>query len=265
MAFKYETWLKNRLTEIKADLGLDDYTIEVFNEQDFIKPDLSWGLISVVVKHLTATKVYATTVEPLQIMIMSEENGLDAAQIIFSKFFQTYNFYNLKDGTTSYKFQVGSPVVLNNFNVVGAGQRSVLYVSATNYILENIADLEDFAGGILPTVTGKLFVDSTKVDVISFSLNYGMSGDTQPFPNQNFAKTVKGVQTLNISLTTPCISSTFITKVKNILNGTASGNTSFNFKFKLVGTEFNKDVKLISAVFSTAPDQTPSIALGFML
>jgi len=260
--WNYTKWLKNKLVEIAFDLSLTDYEFEVVKEQNFEKPDLTWNKITVVIKALTENKVFQTTVKPYQIMVLSEENGLEASQIIFTKLFQDYNFYQLKDGTTTYKMQYNNPVVLNNFNIVGVGERSVLYVNATLFQLDNIADLDDLT---VNNVVGKLFIDSEKIDAITFSLSYTMTGDTKTFPDQKFATTIRSVQTLNISLTTPCIQNSLFTKLNTIFSASASGNTSFSLKFKLSGVDYNLSMKLISCEFVTSPAEAPSLQLGFML
>lgn len=268
----FEIWLKNRLTEILYDLSLSDFTVEVYNERDFIKPNFEYGIISLVVKHLTAEKVYAATTTPLQIMVMSEGNGLEVAQVMMSKFFQEYNWFEYKAGTTTTKMQYSNAVVLNNFNVVGVGVRSVLYVSATLYDLENIVDLVEFTKTVgTETITGKLFIDDEKLNYTAFQLNYVMSGDCQPFPSAQFAKTVKTVQTLNVVVTIPCVSGTFVNNVF-LLMGTdtttspiITGNRRFVISFKISGTTFNLSMIINAIAFVTAPDGAPNLQVGLAL
>lgn len=250
----YKDWLYEKLVIIASDLGIEDYTFEVFDEQDFAKKgSLKPKCITVILKFLSDTKIFSARVQPVQMLIIGEQNSIKVANIVFSKFAETYNWYQdidfVKKENT--KMQYTNPVVLNNFNVIGVGYRSVLYISASLYILENVVDVS------------LLSIDGNYIEFISFNISYAMSGDSKPFPDQELATTIKSVSTLSFTLVIPSVSSDLINKVAKVMNGSISGNSTFAFVFNLGGASFSLDMKLTGATFGTAPNQTPSIQLGF--
>ena len=54
-----------------------------------------------------------------------------------------------------------------------------------------------------------------------------------------------------------------VDRVTSIIKGVDDGNESFTIAFTL-GISFNKTMRLISAQIMTAPNQIPSLQLGFM-
>jgi len=250
----YEIWLKNRLIETAKDLGLDNLEFEVCKEQDYSKKKIVPNKVYVAVKHLTATRVYSSLVQPLQVMVVSEENSLRAAQLVFQKFAAMYNLFQFKEDNSSYKMQISDPAVLNNFNVIGAGLRSVLFVSISLIILKNICDVDE------------LIINGEQIKFIAFTLDYGLSTDTQPFPSSHFVKSVKSVQTLVSTLTIPCLSDTaLVKKIQQILNNEISGNENFvvKVKFNNQNNYFTFNMKIINVDFITATNDVPSISIGF--
>lgn len=120
--------------------------------------------------------------------------------------------------------------------------------------MEDVADVKE------------LTVDTSEVKPLSFGINYTMSGNTQPVGNSNLATTFKNVASLSITMTIPMKNTILVEKIVKIMNGTSSGNTDFTFYFKINDVEFNNiKLKLTSSQIITAPNQVPSLQLGFIL
>jgi len=250
---EYKNWLLNRLTEIKQDLDFDKYSIEVFNEQDYAKEkSIKPKTITVILKFLQSFMVIAASTQPIQMLVVSEENSLSVANTIITKFCHTYNLTTIPDGTTYVKHSYSTPVVLSNFNLIGVGLRSVLYINTTLYILEDVLDINT------------LKIDDNEVVFLSATAGYTMNGDTQPFDG-GYAITEKDFATFSMTIIVPCVKTDFTTKCLQIMNGTSTykGNDVFAFDFSIGDLSFALNMKLKSCTFTTAKNNVPSLQLGF--
>jgi len=282
MKLDYNELLREQLYALKNQYELlDDYEFIVDSEQSFIKKrDFQPNTIYVLTKTLTNDNSIGVDTQPIQILILSEQNSLDICKSFFSDFAKTYNFvvkskrYDVDTSTTpeTYKTmwvkqQYSDPVVLSNFNTISYGYRSVLYMSANLYIMYNVVDLHDL------TIDGKGYT------ALTWDMAYTMTPNTQQTTetNEYISKSVKSVSSLAITITLPVVESSLITKVLSILdesdntttdtNDTLSygGNENFYFSFYLGQKQFaNKKLKLVSAIMGTAIDNVPVIRLGFL-
>ena len=171
------------------------------------------------------------------------------------------------DNSIWVKQQYSDPVVLSNFNTFDYGYRSILYLSATIYVMYDVVDLRD------------LRIDNQTYDVLTFDISYTMTPNSQQVTGANnfITKSVKTASSLAINITLPVVKSELITKVLEIVNetdttttdGTDSlsygGNENFYFDFYLGDTHFyNKRFKLITLAYGSAINNIPAIRLGFM-
>lgn len=146
MNWDYETKLKSYIVQAQNDSGMTDYLFEVCNEQIFVKKKtLDPNTIYVVVKYLSSTNTLNAVTQPIQILVSCEQNQIQASQIVFSKLVDSHNFEAVIDGGTYIKQDYRQPVVLSNFNEVSYGYRTLMYISATLFIMENVMDIEDFS------------------------------------------------------------------------------------------------------------------------
>lgn len=274
MNFNYNELFRKQLYTLQNKLGISDFHFEVDEEQAFIKrKDLEPNTIYVLTKTLQNEIQIGIDSQPIQVLILSEQNSLDVAKEFFSQYAKTYNwkaenYSYTKDNKTHYiyvKQQYSDPVVLSNFNTVAFGYRSVLYMSVNLYIMNDVVDLHD------------LYIDNEKVKALTFNVAYSMSTNSQQIDSNTefIAKSVKSVSSLAITLSIPVVDSPLITKVFAILNETDvqteefnssfGGNENFEFDFYLGTTHFiNKTMKLINAELGAAINNIPTINLGFM-
>lgn len=293
MGFNFENYLMQELNSDK---------IVVLSEQMFVKNgELDPNKIYVVVKYLTSTIEYGAETTPVQILVLSEQNGLKEAKEIFNVFTQTHNWLSGKFGNTFVKQQYSSPVVMSNFQEAAYGYRSVLYVSATLYFLNKLMDITElkvaldpinieeydenkiYNIGDLAKYDGYIYTCNTDnttgewdshnwdqkstVDLnpMSATIGYTMSGDTQPF-NGEYAKTEKNFSTFVMTLNIACISNPFIDDCVKIMNlsTTKKGNETFTFYFKVGDIQFsNFKMKMTGCSLSTAVNDIPSLQLSF--
>lgn len=250
----YNDILRDKVNRQKNALGLD-YEFIVDSEQAFVKnKDLKPNTIYVLTRELQNELSVAVNTQPIQILILAEQDKLDIAMAFFKKFASDNNFVPFEDGTTWVKQQYTEPVVLSNFNTVAYGYRSVLYMAVTLYIMENVADLNN------------LYIDGDAYTPLTWDLAYSMTPNTQQLATENISSSVKSVSTLSISMTIPLLNNLpLVTKVFNILSETNNGNDDFTFAFNLGTTGFTGlKMKLTTAEIGTAINDIPAIRLGFI-
>lgn len=256
MSYNYNNLLVNELYGLQASEGLSNFEFIVDDEQSFIKrKDLKPNTIYVLTRNLQSDKSIGVDTQPVQLLILSEQNSLEVSKAFFSKFAQEYNFKSVVDGTTWIKQQYSDPVVLSNFNTIDYGYRSVLYISATLYIMEDVIDIKN------------LKIDGADVTALSFNMAYQAQMNTQQFFTHYIAESVKSVASLTIAFTIPVVKSALTTKITNIIHQTTgyTGNEDFTVSFTLNDLSFSYNMKLMSAEFGSAPNQIPSLQVGMIL
>ena len=266
MNFDYNELLRKQLYTLQEKLGLSEYDFVVDSEQAFVKYDnLKENTIYVLTRKLQNDIQFGVDAQPVQILILSENNSLDVAKTFFGEFARTYNWQVYSNEDIWVKQQYTDPVVLSNFNTINFGYRTVLYISVQLYIMENVVDLKN------------LQIDDVKYTVLTRNLSYSMNPDTQSLNKSTefISKSTKSVSTLSISIALPVVSNALTTKILNILNETDGpsadsgllfgGNEDFTFDFYLGDIHFeNKKMKLISCDMASAVNDIPAIRLGFM-
>jgi len=184
MDFNFENYLRQELHSDK---------IVVLSEQLFAKNgELDPDKIYVITKYGISSIEFGVETQPVQILILSEQNGLIEAKEIFDSFSVTHNWKPINDGVFI-KQQYTSPAVMSNFNEAAYGYRSVLYISATLYIMNNISDVEN------------LTINDVPIEPLSFDWSYQMTGNTQPVSSDVIASTVKSIATFQATLSIPVL------------------------------------------------------------
>jgi len=243
-----------QITALKQRYGYDTPVI-VDSEQAFMKrKDLTPGTVFALVRELTDEIQIGVRIRPVQVLILSEQNGLEEAKAFFSAYAREFNWESYEgfgDGVFV-KQQWTDPVVLSNFNAVDYGYRSVLYCNATFYVMENVCDLRN------------LTIDDESVRALTFGMAYGMTPNSQQLKGEYIAKSVKSVSSLSITLSVPMTESSLLDKVNGIMAETLNGNEDFLLSFSLGSTTFaNLKMKLTMADFSASIADVPAMRLGF--
>lgn len=269
MNYNFEDYLFNKLSRIAVELNTG-VNIYISEEQNFAKMnELEPNNVYVVIKYLSSSIEYYAETMPIQILVLSEQNSFEKAQMIMNKFANDNNWQAIVDNGTHIKQQYNSPVVLNNYVEVSYGYRSVLYVTGTLYIMENVVDVTNVK------------INNEDLKPLSFNISYSMSTNTQQLPNEEIASSLKTVSTFAVTLTIPMRelkdSPGLITDVMEIIDETTTGNKEFELSFNC--GLYNRDelsqtygqaipiiktMRLTSAQIITAPNQVPSLQLGFM-
>lgn len=185
MNFNFENYL---LQELHSD------KVIVMPEQLFAKNgEYDPDKIYVVTKYLTSSIEYGVETQPVQILVLSEQNSLQEAKELFDAFTLSHNWRAGTFNNTFVKQQYSSPVVMSNFNEASYGYRSVLYISATLFIMDEIVDVED------------LKINGVAIKPLTFNWSYQMTGNTQPQAGEQIASTVKNISTFQATLAIPVL------------------------------------------------------------
>lgn len=255
MSWNYENYLKRQLTILARDYNVN---VEIATEQMFAKiKDPVPNTIYVVIKYLSTSIAFNSTVRPIQILVVSEGNQMTNAKAIFDTFANNFNWQMVIDGQTYVKQQYSNPVVLSNFNDIGYDFRSVLYMSGTLIEMEDVVDIQNL------TIT----IGENEPEIIkpiTFQFQYNTGCDTQPIGGSMISSSVKSVSTFSLMFTIPAQTSTLLRNCVKISSNDQSGNTKFNIAFTLDGISFNYDCILTSFNFTTSPNNVPALQFGFM-
>ena len=284
MNFDYNELLREKIYDLQNELALSDFSFEVDSEQAFLKKkDFKPNTVYVLTRCLENDNSIGVDTQPIQVLILSEQNSLDICKAFFDELAKKYNFeaiskYIVENNVGHYiwvKQQYSDPVVLSNFNNLSYGYRSVLYMSVNLYIMYDIADLGIKESGVYKP--GLITIDGANYKPLTFDMSYSMTPNTQQTMGsaEYISKSVKSVSSLSINITLPMVESQLLNKILSILNETDSqlstettygGNEDFTFTFYLgTGNQFtNKKLKLVTCQIGTAINNIPSIRLGFV-
>jgi len=259
MSWSYENFLEGQLN------SLSDVRFKVEPERQFLESGVDPSVCYVAVHYLASELQYGIIkMQPVNIVILGlpSDHKIEELQNIINNFVAQNNFTQNTYGTMSVKQEYMTPVVLDGFMEVANSKRPVIYLTGTLYMLEGIGDLDS------------LTIDSNAVKVLSFNFNYGMNPNTQPISTDKISSSVKSSATFNIAMQVALQDNAFVNKVLGIANGGSTGNENFAFAFTVNGVKFGEyteggtnapiNMKLISCQFTTAPDNVPTLTLGFI-
>jgi len=250
----YKDTLLNGLNQLLVDFELD-YNIQVFDEKSYTNEVLDPNTITIIIKYLTGTILYTSTVLPIQLMVMTEENSIGIAKMLLESYAQTNNFTSVVIGNDFVKQAFSTPTVVNNFNSIGLGYRSVMFMNATLTITGSVVDLIN------------LSIDGVVTKVINASVSYNADPDNQPFPNSTLNVSVKRFANFTVSIQLPYTDSVFCKKVIDIMRGQVGGNSKFVMQFTFShapNVVFSHSMLMVGGVFNTTPGDLPTLQVSFM-
>lgn len=264
MNWNYENYIITELISLQSQMGLSDFNFEIETEEAFVKrEDYNENTIYIIIKYLSDDKTSGAVIQPVQFLILSEQDQLDVAKAIFDKFATDHNFVAVIESTEYIKQQYTNPVVLSNFNPVMYGYRSVMYMTSNLYILTAIIDFKKI------TVKTVDMLKPIELHPLSLSLSYSMTTNTQQIKTEQIASSVKSASSLSISMNIPLQNNSFVNRVLNTINETRDGNLGYTIAlFIALGSDatpiISVSMKLISAQITTGINQVPGLQVGLM-
>jgi hypothetical protein len=228
---EYKQYLKEQLDALytAASTGATPifetgYEFKVVEEASFADPTETDRTILVVVKYLTGIIMASSVAYPVQLMIYAEANGIDIARYILDTFATTKSMTAFIRNFKYYKQTYSTSVVMSTFNPGPDGFRGMLYLSGTLVVTENILDVAYIK------IMGK------KITANSVSISYNAQPDNQRVEGQEINTTLKHSASVMLQFDTiniddvadgTLVGNRFYTALKNLRNGTISGNTTF--------------------------------------
>jgi hypothetical protein len=266
----YKAYLQEQLNSLytTASTGVDPifdpgYTFKVVEEASFADPDETSKTIVVVVKYLTGIIMSSSVAYPIQLMVYAEANGIEVARYILDTFATTKSMTAFIRNFKYYKQTYSTSVVMSQFNPGPDGFRGMLYLSGTLVVTENILDVAYIK------VMGK------KIITNSVSVNYNVQPDNQRVEGQEINATLKHSASVMIQFDTINIDDVadgtpapnrFFTALKNLRNGTITGNTQFTVQlYKADDTLYESyTMILINQANIYVPGDLPRIQVTMM-
>lgn len=238
------------------------YNIKLANEQYYIDPEdrKEPGNIYIVVKFLPADINYKQNIVPFSITAVSEHNGLEVCQKLLLEYAQTYNLIDdFTENGITYNQTYTTPQVTSNFTEVYFGYRNTFFMSGTFLLSYSINPSKIY------------YIDENNneilVEAITFSEDFSVQTDTQPFFNtNNFTTSIGKYGTHTINFSTYLTDDVLCNKVLDIVNGliTNGVDNSFVFKIKYKNERFvERTYKLISYIRAQDVGQLPIITCSF--
>lgn len=207
-----------------------DYNIILSNEQQYVKNrERDVNAIYIVVKFMPATLNFGQSVLPITINAMGERNKIDVCQHLLLEFAQTYNLGDpITSGDDIIKQVYTSPTVLNNFNDVDIGFRSLFYMSGTFLIGSSINSIESISYNI---GGGR----HQEIDFLASSWAFDIQLDSQAFFGTNSrTKSKSRIGTLTLNITSYLLENVFFSKILGIAwNNTTLAPDGIKSVFKL--------------------------------
>lgn len=235
-----------------------DYNIVISKEQFFVKTQqIKPNTIFIVVKFSASSINFAQTVLPVNFTVMSEANGVEAAQKLLLAYVHKYNLASTEDMNQVYE----SPVVSSNFTKVFDGFRSVLYVNGFLLLSKNANYL-----------TIKYFNSETNeyenVNLITTHFNSNFMLDSQPFYHtNNFSESISKVGTITFSATTYMVDDIkLVNDALDVSLGFTSNDYPFNCELSFKnGKKLQKKFKLVTFDYQGNLGEIPVISMTFTL
>lgn len=240
-----------------------NYNIKLANEQYYVDPEdrKEPGNIYIVVKFLPADINYKQNIVPFSITAVSEHNGLEVCQRLLLEYAQTYNLVNdFTENGITYNQTYTTPQVMSNFTEVYFGYRNTLFMSGTFLLSYSINPSKIY------------YIDENGeeilVEAITFSEDFSVQTDTQPFFNtNNFTTSIGKYGTHTINFSTYLTNDKMCNKILDIVNGDIENgvNNSFIFKIKYDNKRENKTktYKLINYRRTQDVGQLPIVTCSF--
>lgn len=245
--------LKAQFNKTCADLGITNY--EIFDEQEFANKEVEEDKIYIILTAKPGTDFYKSSVVPVDINIVSEQNTLQVAKQLADFFGTEWTLEDTLIGITNAYIQQAytTPTVQTNFEEIDNGYRSIVSFTGTFVIAYNILSINS------------ILIDGVEVKVAGLSMTFTNSPDPQPFyTSKTRVKTINKFGSFSINITVETIDSAFMNKVNSITLGDATINNNFLFAFSL-GTQslLDGNLKLIDWHFTQNKGEIPQATMTF--
>jgi hypothetical protein len=240
------------------------YKINVIEELSFgTEEDSERDVINIVFKTLVGTILTNSTVQPVQFICFSEPGNTETALTILNEYAKLYNMTSFVTSFVYHKQMYSTPTIMSNFNRTPDGLRSMIFMSATLIITQNVKDVQ-YIKVSAPSVT------ETTIKFTSFALSYAATPDNQRVSGQELNQTKKKLASQVLSFTCHNQSTAIHDRFFSIANGSNSGNTVFTVKlYSYPNGETETLLATLSMIMidyslTATPGELPMLTMRFM-
>jgi len=210
--------------------------------------------IYIVIKFLRASTYYNQTSLPVNLTVLAEQNSFEVARTLMMDFITTYNLQ--KDASENILQKYETPVVINNFNEVGNGFRTLFSISCGFLISSNNNPLKSITYKWKDDIAATTYNKEEIFKPLTSGFDVTNQLDSQGFyASKNLAQSVAQVFSFTVSFQTYRFQGSHLFKViQGMINGSSSveNDTNYNYNdtiFHLVitfkdNTVIEKDMRL---------------------
>lgn len=265
--FNYEEFLLKQLTIIKNEQEFNDLDIEISTEEAFAKKkNFKPNTMYVIIKFLESDITFGAVSKPLNIVSICEQNNLERCKAILDIFASLWNFKsesitNENGNNDIYKHSYGTAVVISNFEEVGYGYRTVLYLSGNLTVLENVIDITNLN---LWVKKYDNTYEAHPINSLRTDIAYNMTPNTQQKAGEPIASSMKSVAVLTLTMVVPFTDNILTQRVMQTLDSINDGNIDYIFSFKWGTYNFAQTpFKLTSVGLTSIVGEIPAFTLSF--
>lgn len=210
------------------------------NYLDYLQSIFTWATVTnevnynseetdnvIIIKEMPGSVYRDTVVKPIQ--LEAHVKDLATAKGLIETFAKAYNNTDFMDEFDYVKQYYGTPMVLGNFNIMGANYSSVIIISGTLIISSNISDIK------------QILIDGEDYETSNRTVTYTTVVDNQAVDMSgyiNASQIRNGV--VKVTFTMVSHGDTFTQKLRRIRRGELPINTTFTVR--IIHTD-NNDVE----------------------
>lgn len=253
-----ETNLK-RIVIGSPNIFNNDIEIVVGNER-YIESELTRNepnRIYVVVQFLESAITAGHTVQPIQLVVLSEHDNLSKVQTLLRTFAEIYNTKLNDDGSIT-QFYL-TPVLLSAFNEVYDGYRGLYTLNGTLLISPNANHLTNV------NVYNELTREWEELELLSSDIDYTIQLSPDTYFDEKGQTKAHAIQaTLTINLVFYLTDNNYLTNaiLDDAFNETLNAFTTFKFNFVYKNKAYNNiEMQLANFLNSNKLGQLPLITI----
>ena len=243
------------------DDAYNGYSFIIANEQQFEKDKRTnkAKTIYIVLHYLEATIQYGQTILPFTINVLGEENSISICQRLLLDYVLQYNLKENDDHTMQQFYT--TPSVMNNYEEVYSGFRSLLYLQASFRITENALSVSK----VYYKQDDDTYYEIPKIRAV---INSSFQLDTQTFFNHKSMAISEGkVKTLTLQITSYLYNFEFYNKIFKLMFGKEENysDNKFTLKVELSNGFTSDDLTFIynDATSQNSIGELDSVAITF--
>ncbi len=206
-----------------------------------------------IIKYLQGTNYRDSTIQPIQLSVYTDD--LAETKSVLDSFTKTFSNLPYLDGLFYINQIYSTPMVLSNFNQIGATYISQFIISVTLIISQNISDIK------------MVYIDDDAYETTTRYVSYVAGVDNQRVNNIDFLNNTQVSNgALRIGMTLISKSDTLGSKMRNIRLGKLNINNKFKIKLVYSDNDTVEEyiMKMESHNLNSENQLMPSVSVVFV-